>query len=155
LSIATTAEDHARAAELQNLGALDASSLIVCYRDLSASYYAAERQVAHLEATISTLTAALQSVDEYSLALERLRRHRRTMRENNRCPEGSPSSEQPCWLDLREGSIEIEEMCDRCLMRQAAYPFRVQAMKDVVRLRGKIEREARKRLAKIPKEKTA
>jgi hypothetical protein len=80
----------------------------------------------------------LHVVAEYATALERLRRHKRTIREN-KCPE----RDKPCWIDLIEGSIGMDEMCDPCLMREVERYFRKEALKDVGRLRRKIERDAR------------
>ena len=78
---------------------------------------------------------------DYAAALERLRRHRRTMREN-RCP--MQSEDGPCWINLQDGSLGMDEICDECLMRQVAYHFRHVAVMDVGKLRRKIERWAKK-----------
>lgn len=72
---------------------------------------------------------------EYAAALDRLRRHKRGMRET-RCVE----RDDPCWAES-----DPLDMCDQCLRRQVEYYFRGVAVKDVARLRRAIERWAQQK----------
>jgi hypothetical protein len=76
----------------------------------------------------------------YALATERVRRHKRTMREN-RCSE----RDAPCWMDFKGGDppLGAADMCDECLMRQIAYQFRVEAMAELKKARRLIEKHAK------------
>lgn len=78
---------------------------------------------------------------EYASAMERLRRHKRTIFQNRKC--GVPD-DQPCWVVYLEGGYLMEEMCPACVKRTVAYQFRKLALKDVGRLRRAITQWAKK-----------
>lgn len=72
---------------------------------------------------------------EYVAALLRLRRHRRMMRETKCDIARENEGGMPCWVES-----DALDMCDKCLMRQVAYHFRKEALKEVARLRRKLIR---------------
>lgn len=86
------------------------------------------------EAERDSLRAERELFSGYVTAMLRLRRHKRTMRETKCEDRDGP----PCWLSVMEGELDAGEMCDRCLMRQVAYHFRGEALKEVGQLRRKI-----------------
>lgn len=79
-----------------------------------------------------------KAVEDYVAALQRVRRHKRTMREN-KCDE----RDNPCWVNFADQTLSLLDMCDQCMIRQTAYEFRKIAVKDVGATRRKLERAAR------------